>query len=300
MATRATGSARVANAGLCATHAGRAAGGDPPASGRRRRGASTATATSPPTATLRPHRRQPRTARPGSRRTRRCWRPGRAPARVGASRMRCPSARSTIASANGPNGPSCHHPTTTRTPLVEPTPAIRPRNRCRVPTAPSSPLGSGHGSGPHLRGSTPGSSLSHDAATAAREPGRQARLRPRLGGDRLLRHGPGAPAPALPDRPARRGRRRRGPGRVPAQGLGRHPQPDRGPDQRPLDQPRPAGAARSSSASGTLLSLAFVLLFAGPTSPTRPRRHLGRRAVPRAAPRPTRSSRCPTSRCRPR
>ena len=93
---------------------------------------------------------------------------------------------------------------------------------------------------------------------------------------------PGAAPPALPHRPARRGRRRRGPGRLPPQGLGRHPQPGRGTDQRPLDQPRRAAPARSSSARARSSPLAFVLLFAGPTVPVRGlAADLGRRALPR-------------------
>jgi hypothetical protein len=37
-----------------------------------------------------------------------------------------------MASAKAPRGPRSHRPTTTLTPDVEPTPAIRPSNRCRV------------------------------------------------------------------------------------------------------------------------------------------------------------------------
>ncbi len=73
---------------------------------------------------------------------------------------------------------------------------------------------------------------------------------------------------------------RRGPGRLPAQGLGRHPQPGRGSDQRPLDQPRwppppvphplrhPAGAGVRAA-------------LRRPDLPDRPRHHLGGRALHR-------------------
>ena len=63
----------------------------------------------------------------------------------------------------------------------------------------------------------------------------------------LVRHGARPAPPALPHRPARRRRRPRRAHRLPPQGLGRAPQPRRRPDQRPLDQPRRADAAPSSS-----------------------------------------------------
>ena len=142
--------------------------------------------------------------------------------------MRWPSARSTIASANGPNGLSCHqpdddpHPARRAHPGDPPpkplTRSHRPILPTRVRTWQRRPPAGPHGARALTRGPT--------------------RLRPRLGGDRLVRHGARAAAPALPHRPARRGGRRRGSRRLPAQGMGRHPQPGRGTDQRPLDQPR--------------------------------------------------------------
>src|SRR6188472_2146135 len=47
----------------------------------------------------------------------------------GASSSRSPSGWASITSANLPHGDSSQRPTTTRTPLVVPTPAIRPVNR---------------------------------------------------------------------------------------------------------------------------------------------------------------------------
>src|SRR4051812_32068191 len=46
--------------------------------------------------------------------------------------MRSPSAAATITSAKVPSGDSRQRPTTTRTPLVEPAPAMAPWNRSRV------------------------------------------------------------------------------------------------------------------------------------------------------------------------
>ena len=51
---------------------------------------------------------------------------------LGASRIRRPSGVATIASANAPSGLRSQRPTTTRTPDVEPTPAMAPSKRCRV------------------------------------------------------------------------------------------------------------------------------------------------------------------------
>ena len=126
-------------------------------------------------------------------------------------------------------------------------------------------------------GSTPGSL---DGIRPAPHPVRPARLRPRVRGDRLVRHGARAAAPALPHRPARRDGRPRGPGRLPAQGVGRHPQPGRRPDQRPLDQPRrapPAVPHPLRHSAGTRVRAALHR----PDLPDRPGHHLGGRAVHR-------------------
>ncbi len=48
---------------------------------------------------------------------------------VGASSSRWPEGSATIASENDPQGVRSHRPTTTRTPDVVPTPAIRPWKR---------------------------------------------------------------------------------------------------------------------------------------------------------------------------
>ena len=81
----------------------------------------------------------------------------------------------------------------------------------------------------------------------------------------VVRHGARAAPAALPHRPSRGGRRGRGPGRLPAQGVGRRPQPGRGADQRPLRHP--AGRAPAVPLRvGLALAVAFVLLFTGPTS----------------------------------
>ena len=50
---------------------------------------------------------------------------------VGAIRSRCPSARSTMASANAPNGVLSHSPSTIRVPEAVPNPAMRPLKRRR-------------------------------------------------------------------------------------------------------------------------------------------------------------------------
>src|SRR4051812_34010960 len=55
---------------------------------------------------------------------------------VGATRTRRPSARSTIASAIGPNGDTGQRPITTRVPLVVPNPVISPTKRSLVATRP--------------------------------------------------------------------------------------------------------------------------------------------------------------------
>ena len=57
---------------------------------------------------------------------------------VGASSTRCPAAVSTMTSVKAPYGDSAQRPTTTRTPLVVPTPAIAPRNRSTPEDAPPS------------------------------------------------------------------------------------------------------------------------------------------------------------------
>lgn len=50
---------------------------------------------------------------------------------LGANRMRCLSARSTMTSAKGPSGLCSQRPTTSRVPDVVPTPAMRPSKRRR-------------------------------------------------------------------------------------------------------------------------------------------------------------------------
>ena len=68
-------------------------------------------------------------------------------------------------------------------------------------------------------------------------------LRPGLGRDRHVRHRARADAAALPDRHPRHRRRPRRPDRVPAEGVGRGPEPDRGTDQRPVDRSARTAAA---------------------------------------------------------
>ena len=280
MATRATGSAtRRERRALRAPREGPAAGGDPPASGRRRRGAARATATDtthrdlPATSPGRhgerldpglvehvgggdqvAHLLGGRQQDAGARRRARPWR--RRTARTGsrATTRRRPARRS-----------------------WSPRRRSAPETAAALPLAPSSPLGSGHGSGPHPRFDT-GSST---GPTAGLSPA--ARRGYGLGSVATGSFGTVPGLLLLPYLTDRLGVAAgvAGPGRLPAQGLGRHPQPGRRADQRPLHQPRRAGAGRSSSARARLLALAFVLLFAGPTSPHGRRRHLGRRAVPR-------------------
>ena len=129
---------------------------------------------------------------------------------------------------------------------------------------------------------------------------RAVRLRDRVGGHRGVRHRPGPDAAAVPDRQPRHRRALGRHDRLPPEGLGRRPQPDRRPDQRPhRRRPRPApalAAARRPRPGGRRSRCCSP----GPTSTPAGSTPAGCWSASSAAPRRTRSSRCRTSRCRPR